>query len=369
MKTKVCCIFNLAAHYREEIFTLMDRTLHCDFFLGDRLNTPIKTMEYNLLKGYKRKLSYVPLFGPFYWKRGEAILAFRNYKFYIVTGEPFCLSTWVLSVIAFFTNKKIIMWTHGWYGREGFLKKQIKKTFYSLADTILLYGDYAKELMIEEGINRDKLYCIYNSLSYSHQLQIRETLSISSIFKEHFGNDNPVLLYVGRIQRVKRLDMLLAAVDVLKRKYDLSCNLVIVGKDVDGLYLENYIPTIIEKQVWFYGALYNESLLGELFYNSALCISPGNVGLTAIHSLTYGCPVITHDDFTNQMPEFESIVRGKTGDFFEEGDIEHLAFVIHRWIINNANCREEIRNNCYSMIDQKYNPVYQIKLLTKILSL
>ena len=44
-------------------------------------------------------------------------------------------------------------------------------------------------------------------------------------------------------------------------------------------------------------------------------VSPGNVGLTAIHSLSYGTPVLTHNNFNNQMPEVESIQPGFNGYF------------------------------------------------------
>lgn len=53
----------------------------------------------------------------------------------------------------------------------------------------------------------------------------------------------------------------------------------------------------------------------EFIYNADLCVSPGNVGLTAMHSLVFGCPVITHNCFEWQMPEFEAIQPGITGDF------------------------------------------------------
>ena len=53
----------------------------------------------------------------------------------------------------------------------------------------------------------------------------------------------------------------------------------------------------LQDQIWFYGACYDESKLGELIFNADLCVSPGNVGLTAVHSMGYGTPVITHNNF------------------------------------------------------------------------
>lgn len=56
----------------------------------------------------------------------------------------------------------------------------------------------------------------------------------------------------------------------------------------------------------------------ELIYNADLCVAPGNIGLTAMHAMMFGCPCISHNDFSWQMPEFEAIVPYKTGNFLKE---------------------------------------------------
>jgi glycosyltransferase involved in cell wall biosynthesis len=119
----------------------------------------------------------------------------------------------------------------------------------------------------------------------------------------------------------------------------------------------------LSKRYWFYGACYEEAVIGEMYYNATACISPGNVGLTAIHSLMYGCPVITHSDFSKQMPEFEAIRVGSTGDFFEYGNAGSLAETIEAWLKGHYPKNEALRNDCFRIIDEKFNPYYQIKVL------
>ena len=106
--------------------------------------------------------------------------------------------------------------------------------------------------------------------------------------------------------------------------------------------------------------------IGEMFYNADVCVSPGNVGLTAIHSLTYGCPVITHNNFPFQGPEFESIIQGKTGDFFQENDVNSLADTIQKWLSQNLHSREAIRQFAYQTIDTKWNLYYQMNILKQV---
>ena len=122
----------------------------------------------------------------------------------------------------------------------------------------------------------------------------------------------------------------------------------------------------IYDNVWFYGACYDDNLTASLLYNSDVCVSPGEVGLTAIHSMMFGTPVITHKDFCTQGPEFESIKPGETGDFFEKDDVSSLANTINRWFENNRN-RELTRDRCYKIVDECYNPHKQIELLKSVL--
>lgn len=365
-RKNICCIFNLGPHYNYPLYSTMGRELDCDFCLGDRIHTEIKTFEYLSLPGFKTKLRN-RFFGHFYWQSGAIRQVFQPYRYYVLTGEPYCLSHWIILLMLRFTSKKTIAWTHGWYGKESTLKRTIKKAFFQLFDHILVYSEYAMNLMHEEGISGSKMTCIANSLDSERMKEIRSQLRASDIYKKHFGNDHPVIIYCGRIQKVKQLNTLVDAVNVLSRKGQ-PVNLIIVGKDVDGTNLEAYVADKrLQSSVWFYGPCYEERILAELFYNASVCASPGNIGLTAIHSLSYGCPVITHNDFTLQMPEFEAVIPGKTGDFFEYGNVQDLAAKISTWV--RKTDRERVRIAAFNEIDRKWNIQQQIKTLQSLFSL
>ena len=87
---------------------------------------------------------------------------------------------------------------------------------------------------------------------------------------------------------------------------------------------------------------------------STATVAPGKIGLTAIQSLTYGTPVITHGNSDNQMPEFEAVVPGDNGDLFVDGDIDSLATVIAKWI----GMSEEVTKH-YRVVAERYNPTLQ----------
>ena len=60
-------------------------------------------------------------------------------------------------------------------------------------------------------------------------------------------------------------------------------------------------------------------------------ISPGNVGLNAVHFICYGTPVLTHKNFRDQMPEAETFMEGFNGLFHLENNIDSISEKINKW--------------------------------------
>jgi hypothetical protein len=65
------------------------------------------------------------------------------------------------------------------------------------------------------------------------------------------------------------------------------------------------------------------------------------------------------------MPEFEAIQSWETGCFFDWNQ-QNLTETILDWF-KKAPKREIVRQKCYRMIDEKYNPSTQTEILKKII--
>ena len=367
MKDKICCILNYAPHYRQSIYRLMDKELNCDFYFGSKLQTNIKKIDYKQLSNAK-ELESVWFFKKVYWMSGLITLIFTPYKKYLITGQINCISNWIFLPLARVLGKEVYLWNHGWYGKESLWQKIIKKIFYWPVSGFFLYGEYARKLMIAEGYDPQKLHVVYNSLNYDKSLELRRKLIKTDIYKKHFSNDYSVILFSGRLQAIKRLDMLLTILKEQKEK-GINYNMVLIGDGTDKDRLAKLVAEFeLKSQVWIYGSCYDEEKLSELIYNADVCVSPGNVGLTAIHALSYGTPVITHNEFKNQGPEFEAIQTGVTGDFFEKDNLESLNSKIENWMLINPHKSKELINACYKVIDEKYNPFYQVEVIKQVLT-
>ena len=361
--------FRYAPIYRSCIYQFMSRELDVDFLFCENSKINIKQMDYSLLKKCdlsakeRGSLNSLHFESNIPWRR---LFKYRNI---ITTGNPKDLTVWMILLcnILFKKRSNVFLWTHGAYGNEGTIKKIIKKIMYRMSSGVFLYGNYAKDILLNYRlIGEKKLHVIFNSLNYDEQLVLRKNCMQSNVFREHFGNENNNIIIICRVTKAKKIDMLLEAVVLLKNK-GFNYNVTVIG---DGEALNDLVTyseaNNINDSVWFYGACYDDSVTAELLYNSDVCVSPGEVGLTAIHSMMFGTPVITHDDFCAQGPEFESIKPGVTGDFFKKNNVSSLANTIELWFKNDKD-RENIRESCYKIVDNYYNPHKQIEILKSVL--
>ena len=369
MKLKLCVIYNFAAHYRAPIFLEIDKAYDCDWYFG-KANADIRRMDYALLKGNVQELETSKKRG-FVWYHGVIKLLRNNdYNSFLVFAQTKDISTWVFGLFAklFYPQKIVYFWSHGWYGKESRQEAWVKRQLFKLPNGgTFLYGNHARNLMIKEGLNPNQLYVIYNSLNYDEQLKVRNELIPTLVFKKHFGNDQPNIVFIGRLTKVKRFDLIIDAVTLMKDRGE-KVNVTFIGDGVERQNMESMVREKgINERVWFYGACYDEKTNAELIYNADLCVSPGNIGLTAMHVMMFGCPAITNNDFSRQMPEFEAIKEGKTGAFFQSGDASALADCISTWFKKHGNDREVVRKACYDEIDTIWNPHNQIRILKEVI--
>ena len=367
-KDKICCSFNFAPHYREDIYLLMDKELNCEFYFGNRTYAKIKKMDYSKFISPLEELKFKEFFYNFYFLQGQSKLASKKYKYYLISGQPYNISAWLLIIKNKMYGNKTFIWNHGLYGKESIIKKLIMKLQSQMIDGYFLYGNFAKELMIKNGFNENKLHVIYNSLNYFKTSLLRSKLIKTKIFNNHFQNVFPNIIFIGRLTKIKKLDLLLEAQKKSFKK-NIKYNITLIGDGSEKNSLEKLIKdNDLNKHVWVYGSCYDEEKIAELIYNADLCVSPGNIGLTAIHSLSYGTPAVTHNNFIRQMPEFEALKEGLTGSFFKENDYESLAQTIESWLLKFPIKNIKTINDCFKVIDEYYNPTYQINLLKKELN-
>lgn len=376
-KENILFITNFFPLYRKNIWEklLSNKKSNVIFYFDPIQNEGIQVEELffsesNSKENNFKKVKNFYFFGRVIWQSKiikECLLSSFNQAIFL--GDMNILSTWIGLIICRLRNKKTILWTHGFYGNEKFFKRYLRVVFYSIGNKYLLYEQRGKKLMINAGFDSSKIFVVYNSLDYELQKKYFKKNQEYNLRRElnFFKNPNlKTILFLGRLTSVKKVDLLIKSVNKLNSKR-VNFNLLIIGEGPQKKLLKKISKKGLEKGwIYFYGKTYNESELSKLIFSSDLMVSPGNTGLNAVHALSYGTPVGTHNNFNNQMPEAAIIEDKMTGFFFNENDSDDLSFKIELWFSKfsiNLNRAERRR-----AIDEKYNSKYQIKEIQKALN-
>jgi glycosyltransferase involved in cell wall biosynthesis len=376
---KIAIITNIAPIYRSALWKMLlqDKANEYHFFYGENLNDAIKKIDVSKDEFLRFSNRMYEVKNYFYahkvlvWQRGVIFKCLRGkYDIGIFLGDMYCISTWICSILFRLHGREVAFWGHGLYGNEAQIKLKARMLFYNIPHKFLVYGTRAKQLMVKQGINQNNIYVVFNSLDYDMHKSVRAKaakLSREEAFSIYRYPNLPILVFIGRLMKEKKLDLLVEAVNRINEK-DIRINLLIIGDGPEKRRLEDMSALGKgNKWVYFTGALYEEDEVGKYLYWSDLCVSPGNVGLNAIHALGYGTPVCTHANLSMQGPEAEAIVDGVSGCFFRENDQNDLANKIKTWFAMYKD-REHVRQCCYGIIDKFYNPSYQLTVFNRLIN-
>lgn len=380
-KISVAVQQHFLSHYRRSIFALMSSQTNPKpeyTFFSDKISPEkIATIDQNQLT------DKISTFGHIRWHFvrnfwiGNAFLfqpkiillgTSKQFDCIIYLGSMYHLSTWISAITAKIFNKRVLMWTHGYLRDEQGLKGYIREKFYRLADGLLLYGNRGRNFLEKRGFDPKNLYVVYNSLDYDLQKSVRnqwDDSRLRSLREEYFKDpDTPILVFTGRLTNRKQLDYIFLAQSEL-RKINFIVNVLIIGDGPEKVNLEKLAASLnLLSNTSFAGACYDENIIGPLLMMSDICISPGEVGLTCIHSMAYGTPVITHDDPNTQGPEWESIIPGLTGSLFTKGDYTSLTQSILFWLKSRPR-KELVSAKCIDIVEQYYSPEKQLKVINR----
>jgi glycosyltransferase involved in cell wall biosynthesis len=373
MARKRIAFFNpIFAHYRSALLhELRSSETYEYFFFGDTRDRYGSIPVCDLSSEPNFRLTpYVRFLGVFAWQAGSVAPAvWGDFDAYILEGDAYYLSSWVGAIVAKLRRRRVLFWSHGWTRVDRGLKHVIRTLFYRLADGLLLYGDRAKSIGIQCGFAADRLYVMYNSLDFDCQKKYAAQVSaaeIAALRHELFGSEPvPVVIATARLTEKKRFDLLIRALGAINRR-GRRVDLLLVGDGPARSSLQTLSLTE-SVNVVFAGACYDEPGLARYFACATVTASPGEVGLTCMHSLGYGVPVITHSDPARQMPEFEAIVPGLTGDLFEPNNLEDLTKKLDRWT-QSAEVPESVRVACMARIENRYHARFQARAIELALS-
>jgi len=370
-KQKVAVVYPFFEHYRQSLVEELSVNGSFDYvFFGDKEDpvsgSYIKAATFGSDVDFRWTKCY--LVGPFLIQtRLFGLSTGKQFKAIIFHGGPYYLTTWVAATLARITGKKVYFIGHGWTRNNKGFRDSVKVVFFRLAHKLLVYGEHARRIAIERRFHEDRVVVIYNSIRRFREVrnQLRNEQNLPDASSYFDDATIPVIISIGRLVSLKKLDQLIDAVVLLKDQGH-AMNVLLVGDGPERSKLEDYA---IHRgvSIRFLGAVYDDNIVGSLISTCAVCVVPGRMGLTAMDSMGFGTPVVTHDDYSRHSPEFEAIRDGETGSFYESDNVQSLASSIKMWVDGTTD-RDRTRATCYQIIDQYYSPETQREIIDKAIS-
>ena len=216
------------------------------------------------------------------------------------------------------------------------------------ADLMLLYTQAEVEKLVSEGFPPGRLHALGNTIDLDPVISACRTwgspldatdprVSISNLrersspqlneFKRRHGLEGRVLLLMsGRIVPKLKLQTLLHALSHLKQLNSEPCfQLAVVGTGAEENEMKSLSRRLgLDDSVRWLGEIFEESALAPWFLSASLFVFPGAIGLSLVHAMAYGLPVICHGEAELHNPEFAYFNEGKNGRSFQRDDSRAL---------------------------------------------
>lgn len=358
-KLRVMVAYHFLPNYRKGIFDEINREYDAIFYGEDSASyegIPVVKLElpykFRAIKNYRLGSFW---FQPVILK--DSILS--EYDVFIFLANPNFVTTWLAAFVARLRGKRVVFWGHGFKDEKRSILNYFKRVYFGMASAVYFYGYNSKRIAKSLGMPECMLYVGYNSLDYKSQLPLR--LYLIDIIDDKLSDERLNICCISRLTKSCNYELLFKAIRLAHEKNGLMARVTIIGygPEYNSLVQSANFNGV---DVDFLGAIYDEEIISSHIYNSDVTISPGKIGLTAIHSLMFGTPVISHNYIKYQMPEFEAIIEGRTGMLFVKDDVESLAEVLCRFKSEFSD-RSVTRANCFSMVDNIYNPDNQMTIL------
>ena len=172
--------------------------------------------------------------------------------------------------------------------QDSFISNQLYNVLHFFYKSIILYTPNEKKFLW--NVHQKKTYVAYNTLCLNGYEELSKVDKKEIKEDLNFNSDDIIILFSGRIQERKKLNILLDIFYKLNKLNIKNIKLLIVGpgmtKEYDEIVQSN--PLIVSL-----GPIYDKDKMSKIFYASDIFCIPGHIGLGLIEAMYWAIPVIT----------------------------------------------------------------------------
>lgn len=266
----------------------------------------------------------------------------------IVEANPRYLST--PSAVRWMRQRKrpVLGWGLG-SPPAGGIRRQQRRSFLGQFDVMIAYSQRGADEYAALGYPRRKIFVAHNSVS--------PPPALPPPARPLTFDPRPAILFVGRLQARKRIDLLLRACARLGSKP----RLLIVGDGPEREALES-LAREVYPQAEFPGARHGEELK-SCFAQANLFVLPGTGGLAVQEAMSHGLPVIVAQGDGTQ----DDLVRPGNGWQVPPGDFEALRSTMEEALSDAARLRQ-MGEESYRIVKEEINIERMVEVFVQALN-
>jgi glycosyltransferase involved in cell wall biosynthesis len=239
----------------------------------------------------------------------------------------------------------VVFWGHGRSPRIGTWATRIRDRMAALGHSYILYNEREAQALRERGRFTGAIAVAHNTLDTERIRRIRNRLPADGR-----PAGEPRIAFISRLYDQKRVDLLIRAIHAVSASSGTAVGLDVIGDGPSRASLRDLVRALgLDDQVRFHGAMHDEAAIAAILRGCAAFCMPEACGLSIIHALAYGLPVIVNDDYRSNGPEYEAVVAGANGLTFPRGDVEALARVIER-VVSDRPLRQRLASGAEASI-------------------
>lgn len=309
--------------------------------IGKDVSCPLKKMRFDYAHPFKK-------IGPFVWQQGLNLKGLKKGDVVVVCGDIHQLSSLWIAFKAKCRGIKVVWWGHHKTATSTERGIKIRLAIARrLSDVMLAYTRTGIAYLESHGFKKGRVFATGNTID---QEPIKNAIAAWDGVDRFKGKKG--LLCCSVLREKVKLDQ---AIRVLPDARLKDVVLAVIGEGPMKAEYERIAAEcgVAERIIWL-GATRDQMVMAPWFLSAKAFVYPGSVGLSILHSMSYGLPVIVHGNAEHQMPEYEVMEDGKTGLCFEENSTEDLLEKIVAITSDEAR-RLEMSRYCQDLAFNKYS--------------
>lgn len=278
---------------------------------GVDVSIPLKKMRYD----YSHKFFK---FGPFIWQTGFSLKGLSKGDVIVVCGDLHQLSSLWIAFKARCKGIKVVWWGHHKTATSSSRNVRIRLAIAKwLSDVMLVYTRTGIDYLLNMGFKNGRVFATGNTIDQKPICDAIESYDGQDPFKGKIG-----FLCCSVLREKVKLDLAIRALS------DNRLSNVVLAVIGEGPAKQGYMNLaselgVADRVIWI-GATRDQQVMAPWFLNAKGFVYPGSVGLSILHAMSYGLPVIVHNNPEHQMPEYEIMEDGNTGLCFKEDSVDSL---------------------------------------------